>query len=129
MLTYNRGKWEEDKTLSDDWSIGSGDKLAYPGFSSLVELNLGDEYSYHANVWWPSEENKSKYQYFVELGTGNCGHAVLVTDYPSLLMLLKEVEPIIRLDMDFQRFQMQEEEHRWLAKKNGVKRGEECSHL
>lgn len=132
MLTFNHGQWIEDTTISNDWKI-IGEELSYGDYDSDPGWVIGEKHVFHAEVYWIREDlpqdayERARYKFFVatrDIGRTEC---ILVTDYPSLLMLLKEIEPLIRFEMDLERFEMLAEEHLWKAKKGGYQSN--CIHM
>jgi hypothetical protein len=56
---------------------------------------------------------------------------VLIKDFASLLMFLKEMQPLLQDAREQQLYEMQEEEHQWRAKDRRIETGERgfCGHL
>jgi hypothetical protein len=140
MLTYNRGQWIEDHERSSEWEVvGELGKLSYEGFDkSLPDISIGEN-SCLAMTVYVADDSESKYQFFVIVETPLRGIGFfLVTDFPSLLMLAKELNPLWNMVKDGERFEMQEEEHAWKAieerrfphKTSSIReRDKQCSHI
>lgn len=135
MFTYNQGTWGEDTTQEDNWSIGVHDKITINGIEMLPLLQFGYEYLYHAFVYSLDHDNFSEdaykpYNFFVTLGDAGDNEIVLVTNYPSVLMLVKEVQPLIQISLETHKVEMIEEEHQWKGRDRWRETGkQECQHL
>lgn len=129
MLTYNRGQWIDDLSADDEEPKISNGSLTYQKFENLPSWNIGIEHIYEADVYWIEGDlySSAKYKFFVIISTADRFEWFLVTDYPSLLMLAKELEPIIRLEMDKVKFEYLTEEHVWKVKELGLER--KCGHM
>lgn len=131
MDTYCRGIWGKDDAYPDQFKL-NGDTLTYKGFDSMCDFEVGDAaaclQAYHADVEW--EEGDVNYEFFVVFGNGNRSWGYLVPDLPSLLMLVKEVTPLIEGTQRKEMHEIRLEEHGWHAR--GVDdvrtRQRECCH-
>jgi hypothetical protein len=99
---YHRGEWTtiEEELFQEDVY----DSLEKMGYGSRTTLGVDQAYGLSAEVWEAKAVN-AKWQFFmfVQVTTDNMA-PVFVTDFPSMMMLLKELQPIVShgLLQDFQ---------------------------
>jgi high-affinity Fe2+/Pb2+ permease len=117
METYDRGKWGKDARYPDDTEhhTKSDGEWIYKGYETAETISVGGEYGFHVNIYC-SEEEASQYQFFAKIGNCNRCWDYLVTDFPSVLMLIREILPLIQEESTRISFEIQEEEHTWKAK-------------
>lgn len=104
------GQWNLDKSIPDNWSISSKKGLQYEGYEEGIAQLFGDEASFHLEIYTATDD-ASPYGYFVCADDVLSHSTVLVTDYPSLLMLIKEMLPLIEDARAQELYEMQQEEH------------------
>jgi hypothetical protein len=114
MQVYDKGQWANDKSISEEWKLNSSEGLRYEGYDSAQTWTLGIDYLFHVEVYCAADERfeTAEYRYFVYISAHEMGDAVLVTDFPSLLMLMKEMLPLIQEGREHEAHEMQEEEHK-----------------
>lgn len=107
MLTYDRGTWANkdiDKnlvvnihTLKRGWEdvlLGVGDVNCVIIYNTTqFEVEDRGEYSSIGAI-------RGEYEFIVVGETVNYIYPILVTDYPSLLMLIKEMQPALQLAIE-----------------------------
>jgi hypothetical protein len=111
MQVYDKGQWANDKSISEEWKLNSSEGLRYEGYDSAQTWTLGIDYLFHVEVYCAADERfeTAEYRYFVYISAHEMGDAVLVTD---LLMLMKEMLPLIQEGREHEAHEMQEEEHK-----------------
>jgi hypothetical protein len=88
------GKWSYDG--DKDWVHSSSEGLQYSNFERNANWTFGTEYGMDGGVFSSSEENAA-FQYLVLFGGIYRAEAIQVVDFPSLLMLMKEIEPFVKM--------------------------------
>lgn len=126
MDVYTRGIWSEDSSVPDDYSISSATGLMYEGFESGLDEKIGQTHFYNIELYTAKDCETAKYRYFANLSLMNSGTCVLVPDYISVLMLIKEFMPIIEIDMKVEAHRAAMEEHKWNAKLMKDEHGFKC---
>jgi hypothetical protein len=131
MMTYNRGQWIEDTSLPDEYGYSSDKGLNYAGYESYSNWNIGID-ALQVKIHWATDErfDSAPYRYLAYIETPFFGDGVLIKDFPSLLMFLKEMTPLLHEARDQELYEMREEEHRWLAEERRATTGKrDCGHL
>lgn len=117
METYHRGQWGIDEMYPEDYEVNN-DRLVYKGYDKDCDFIVGGEYEFCIRVYC-SEECNVKYNFFVYAGNCNRFWPYLVTDMPSLLMFIREFQPLIEEGKEQREQQLHEirlEEHKWKVK-------------
>lgn len=128
MDTYNRGQWGKDDSYPDQWEINANNQLVYSGYEGLPVEDLS-EFRWEFKAY-SSNGTGETYEFLVIIGNVNAYWPYLVTDFPSLLMLIKEVLPLIDYSRKEALFDMQKEEHEWKAKDLGPSQyRKNCGHV
>lgn len=133
MDTYNRGQWGTDPEYNDDdvkWEGPSDSWIKYLEFDGVPEITVGDRFGLQVNVY-ASDDREARYLFFAEFHTP-MGHSYwyLIPDFPSVLMFIREVLPIITEEREQEAHDALMEEHRWKVRDAGsaILR-KECAHI
>lgn len=103
---YDKGTWSRTDDLLPDNFDDMGSTLEKKcGFSSFHSLTTAEGFGHGIDIY---QENKGQ-RYYIVLNTESSWHPVLVPDFPSLVMLVKELEPIISAFMECRKQQFIEE--------------------
>jgi hypothetical protein len=129
MRTHFQGAWSHDPTWPDDFEYRSDTGLAYTGYSPRSSWDLGIESLFMLHVHCANHPDE-RYQYFVSIETFTFVEGVLVTDFPSLLLFLKEMLPLLQDAREQDRYTMREEEHlAWAQdRRQTTKKRDFCAH-
>ena len=117
--TYIRGTWGTDDAYDDEdvkWTGKSQQFLTFPGFDEEPpEILLGNEHSLHLRIYF-SVNPEEKYPFFAVFSTGNIENWYLIPDFPSVLMFIREVSPVIEAHQRQEQHEILLEDHAWKAK-------------
>lgn len=114
MDVYNRGQWSTDESISDDWTWDKEGRKKN-GYETIPDCAVGDKFGWSAEAY-AADDIETQYPFLVLIGTGNRAFPCLVTDFPGLMMLMKEVLPLVREEREKQLFEIREEEHVWKSR-------------
>jgi len=133
MMTYDKGKWIENESMPSEYNYSSAKGLIYAGYDSNPMWVAGVENAFQVKIHWPTDEHfdVTKYRYFIHVDTPFFGDGFLVTDFPSLLMALKELAPLFQDAREQELFEMRKEEHLAWAKDRRRETSDRryCDHL
>ena len=127
MLAFHRGTWEEAESMPNDWQCDDKNGLIYPGFNSYPQMIFGDEQDTHVSVYY-AEDMAAHYRFLVLVffETFQRTEDMLVTDFPSLIQLLRDILPLVNCEREREAHEVLMEEHRWRVEELGKRR--ECCH-
>lgn len=134
MLTYTRGTWGDTGTTESVWSTGNEMRIEEKvklyrmreyGPLGLVQIYIAEEES------WPITIANSTWAFLVDVNFVDMSGHILIADLPSLLMLLKEIQPLVDIANAEETRLIMEEEHKWKAlhEREALGRHFKCDHL